>query len=391
LNTRTKKLGDVVEFIRGITFKPEDVIRANMHDAVVCMRTKNIQEHLDVADVIAVPDSFVRREELYLRSGDILISSANSWNLVGKVARVPELPYKATAGGFIAIVRAKPNQVDPEFLFRWLSSENSQAAIRTCGRQTTNISNLSVPRFLDLPIFVPEPHVQQRISAILDKADGLRCKRQKAIRLADELLQAAFHTHFGDPVTNSRNWDEREIAEIGKVTTGNTPSRDVSAYFGDAIEWIKSDNINTAGHWLTRAREGLSELGMKVARTAPSGSTLMTCIAGSPSCIGNVAMTDRTVAFNQQINAVTPHANIESEFVYALLLFSKRRIQATSTNSMKGMVSKGTLEKVRLIWPPADLRERFVLLFKQIQRLQSRMEAADASSLFNALQSELLV
>lgn len=231
---------------------------------------------------------------------------------------------------------------------------------------------------------------QRRIASILDKADSLRHKRQESIRLADEFLRSAFYEIFGDPVANNKNWGEREVAEIGKVTTGNTPSRDVDAYFGDALEWIKSDNINTAGHWLTKAREGLSELGATVARTAPSGSTLMTCIAGSPSCIGNVAMTNRTVAFNQQINAVTPLAGIEPEFVYALLLFSKGRIQAASTNSMKGMVSKGTLEKVRLIWPPVDLQKKFVQVFKQVQRLQSRMEAADASSLFNALQSKIL-
>lgn len=390
MSAGTKKLGDVVHFIRGITFKPEDVIAADTSDAVVCMRTKNIQERLEVADVIAVPESFVRREELFLRSGDILISSANSWNLVGKVAQVPELTYRATAGGFIAIVRAKPNEIDPEFLFRWLSSEDAQAAIRACGRQTTNISNLSVPRFLDLAIFVPEPHAQVRIATVLDKADRLRRKRQEAIRLADEFLRSAFYEIFGDPIGNSRHWPEREIAEIGKVTTGNTPSRDVDAYFGDAIEWIKSDNINTADHWLTQAREGLSELGATVARIAPSGSTLMTCIAGSPSCIGNVAMADRTVAFNQQINAVTPMAGIEPEFVYALLLFSQTRIQATSTNSMKGMVSKGVLERVRLIWPPAELQAKFVKLFKQVQKLQSRMEEAPTALLFSALQSKLL-
>lgn len=194
--SRNKKLGDVVDFIRGITFKPEDIVSVTDAHAVVCMRTKNIQEQLEDDDLIAVPESFVRRDELFLQEGDILISSANSWNLVGKVARVPALPYRATAGGFIAIVRAKPGAIQPDYLYRWLASDSNQAAIRACGRQTTNISNLSVPRFLDLPIALPERADQVRAAAVLDKADSLRRKRQEATRLADEFLKAVFFERF---------------------------------------------------------------------------------------------------------------------------------------------------------------------------------------------------
>lgn len=239
-------------------------------------------------------------------------------------------------------------------------------------------------------VSVPPIAEQKRIAAILDKADSLRRKRREAIVLVDDFLRAVFFELFGDPNVNDKRWPERAIADISKVTTGSTPPREVAAYYGDAIEWIKSDNINTPSHWLTHAREGLSELGTSIARTVPAGSTLMTCIAGSASCIGNVALSDRKVAFNQQINAMTPAFGIEPEFLYGLLLYSKPRIQATSTNSMKGMVSKGVLEKVNLIWPPADLQKKFVKIFKHVERLRSRMEDAEASTLIAALQSKLL-
>lgn len=390
MNVPHVRLDEAVEYIRGITFKPEDVIDMRSVGAVVCMRTKNIQGMLDESDLIAVPSGVVKREELYLRPGDVLISSANSWNLVGKVVPVPELNYRATAGGFIAIVRARAEVVDARYLFHWLNADATQAKIRNCGRQTTNISNLSSNQFLDLVLPRPPLAEQQRIAAILDKADSLRRKRQEAIRLADEFLRAAFIDMFGDPTANNRQWPERTIVEIAIVTTGNTPSRDNDAYYGNFIEWIKSDNINTASHWLTPAREKLSELGASVGRAAPAGSTLMTCIAGSASCIGNVAMTDRKVAFNQQINALTPRAGIAPEFLYSLLLLSKARIQSVSTNSMKGMVSKGVLERISLIWPPEKLQAQFVEIFQRVQKLRSRMEVADASSLLTALQAKLL-
>jgi type I restriction enzyme S subunit len=124
--------------------------------------------------------------------------------------------------------------------------------------------------------------------------------------MADELLQSAFLDRFGDPLTNKKGLPTAPINELGRVVTGNTPPRANPENYGNAIEWIKSDNINTPEHFLTPADEYLSEVGKLQGRTVPAGSTLVTCIAGSPSVIGNAALADREVAFNQQINAVVP-------------------------------------------------------------------------------------
>ena len=139
----SKKLGDVADFVRGITFKPDDVIGMDTANAVACMRTKNVQSDLDLSDVWGVPASFVKRDEQYLREGDILVSSANSWNLVGKCSWVPKLPYRATIGGFISCLRRISQNLDERYLFHWFSSEPVQALVRNCARKTTNISNLS--------------------------------------------------------------------------------------------------------------------------------------------------------------------------------------------------------------------------------------------------------
>jgi type I restriction enzyme S subunit len=174
---------------------------------------------------------------------------------------------------------------------------------------------------------------------------------------------------------------------LADVKTGNTPPRDIPAYYGDHIEWIKSDNIKSPSHYLTKATEYLSRAGVKVGRTAPSGATLVTCIAGSPACIGNAALADRQVAFNQQINALVPKDDIEPEFLYANVLFSKPKIQAASTQGMKGMVSKSALAQVRLIAPPARLRKRFVQFFLRIHATSRRLEAAavESEQLFQSL------
>ena len=200
------KLGDVARFIRGITFKPEDVVPFGTENSIACMRTKNVQTLLDERDVLAIPARFVKRLEQYLIAGDILVSSANSWNLVGKCCWVGNLEYKATLGGFISAIRADTKQIEPRYLYHWFSAPHTQNLVRNCGRQTTNISNLDIPRCLDLPLPLPPLAEQKRIAALLDKADSLRQKRREALAKLDSLVQSVFLEMFGDPVTNPKGW-----------------------------------------------------------------------------------------------------------------------------------------------------------------------------------------
>lgn len=221
-----KKLGDVADFVRGITFKPDDVIDIDTANAVACMRTKNVQIDLDLSDVWGVPASFVKRNEQYLREGDILVSSANSWNLVGKCSWVPKLPYRATIGGFISCLRRTSQNLDEKYLFHWFSSGPVQALVRNCARKTTNISNLSFEQCLALEIPLPPLEEQKRIAAILDQADDIRRKRQHAIERLNQLGQAIFHEMFGDPAIGVGVPPSVPIGSLVEKVSSWNPPRD---------------------------------------------------------------------------------------------------------------------------------------------------------------------
>ncbi|MEW8261259.1 MAG: restriction endonuclease subunit S, partial [Candidatus Thiodiazotropha taylori] len=190
MNIPTVPLSDVLTYIRGITFKPDDLVEPYSEGSVVCMRTKNIQQTLEDADVISVPQEFVKRDEQFLEEGDILISSANSWELVGKSVRVPTLDYKCTAGGFISVLRPNRNLVSPDYLYRFITYGSTQHDIRHLGRQTTNISNLDRERFLKLKIPLPPLPIQKQIAALLEKADTLRSQCKQMEQELNQLAQS---------------------------------------------------------------------------------------------------------------------------------------------------------------------------------------------------------
>lgn len=221
----TEPLGGVCEFIRGISFRPTDLVEAGSPNSLACFRTKNVQVSLEADDLIHIPRSFVKSDRQIVREGDVLISTANSNNLVGKCCFVPRLDYPATLGGFIAAVRASPTRLQPRFLFYWLSSPPTQERFRGLARQTTNISNLPLADVAKEPAPLPPLAEQERIVKLLDEADELRKLRAQADRHTSSLIPALFYEMFGDPSTNPKGWPVRSVEEIavnGKrgVTTG---------------------------------------------------------------------------------------------------------------------------------------------------------------------------
>jgi len=234
--------------------------------------------------------------------------------------------------------------------------------------------------------FPPLPE-QQRIARILEQADRLRRLRRYALALSDTFLPAAFRQMFGDPQGRGGNWERAEIGDLGLVTTGNTPSRANPEFYGADVEWIKTDNLVVGLLHPTKAAEALSQKGTAVGRTVNSGAVLMTCIAGSRASIGTVALADRKVAFNQQINAISPKAGIDGLFLYGLMVTAKPLLERSTTSAMQHMITKSRLEEIALIKPPQSLQQRFAALVERHERLRATQREAlrQADHLFQSL------
>ena len=300
----------------------------------------------------------------------------------------PVNEHRQIASGEWIIFRDE--RIWPKYL-RWLLVGDvfHSAFMRTVSGVGGSLLRARPAEVSKIQIPLPPLDEQKRIAGILDAAEALRAKRREALAQLDTLLQSTFLDMFGDPVTNPMGWDTSALGEVGEVITGNTPSRKCPEYYGEDIEWIKSDNINDPSFVLTEAEERLSIAGKAVARTSPSGSILVTCIAGSPSCIGNAAIADREVAFNQQINAFVPGDRIALWFAFGMFWVDKRLVQSASTSSMKGMVSKSAFSAISIPIPPNSLQRRFAAIVKSVeqQKARQRTHLAELDTLFASLQS----
>ena len=290
--------------------------------------------------------------------GDIVFNNTNSPELVGKTAYY-DVTDVAVISNHMTRIRVDAEMVDAEFLARFLHHLWQTGQSRDLAKQWVSQAAIDQDALSGFQILLPPLPEQHRIASILSHAAGLRRQRRAADELVQKFLPALFHEMFGNPLKNERSWVLKPLGKMGEVVTGNTPPRKDSTNYGDYIEWVKTDNLDGASGSVTPALEKLSEKGSRIARIVPPGSTLVACIAGSLESIGRAAITDREVAFNQQINAIIPADSVNPFFLYFAIRLAKPLIQDKAGGMLKYIVNKSRFESVRIIAPPKDLQDDF--------------------------------
>ena len=386
----TSKLGDVARFVRGITFKPDDLVPLLSDGAVACMRTKNVQSEIDLNDVWGVPKNFVKRSEQFLNEGDILVSTANSWNLVGKCCWVPELQWPATLGGFISALRADTRKIDPRFLYHWLATDITQARVRSCARQTTNIANLSIPQCLEIEISLPLLEEQQRISAILDQADELRGKRQRALDRLSQLGNAIFIEMFGDPVQNPFDLPVRRLGDVGSLDRGVSKHRPRNdpALLGGVHPLIQTGDVANADGYIRHFSSTYSDLGLRQSRKWPVGTLCITIAAN----IGKTAILGIEACFPDSVVGFSPGSSTNAEYVQHWMGRIQKRLEEIAPQSAQKNINLAILRALPIPVPPVDDQKKFALRIQALEAQKESLRRArdEADLLFASLQNHAL-
>lgn len=366
------KLGDVATYINGYAFKPED----RGEEGLPIIRIQDLTGN--AYDLGFYNGEYP--EKIGINDGDVLISWSASlgvyvWNR-----------GKALLNQHIFKVMFDKAEIDKNYFVYAVRQKLDEMGRKTHGATMKHIVKKD---FDATQIPYPSLEEQSEIAANLDKVSNVIENRKQELQLLDTLIKARFVEMFGDPRSNPYGFSKKMLKDTCKVITGNTPSRSVEEYYGDYVEWIKTDNIVSGLLNPTKASEKLSEEGMKVGRTVGKDSILMACIAGSIASIGRVCITDRTVAFNQQINAVVPE-DYDILFLYVLLQSSKEYLVEEINMALKGILSKSKLEGKEFIVPPMELQNEFADFVHQTDKSKVAVQKAldETQLLFDSLMQQ---
>ena len=162
-------LSEIAIFERGITFPSSAKETASTENNIACARTANVQENFDIKDLIYVDRAFVKNNaNKKLKINDIIISTANSLELVGKSCIVDELNQEMTFGGFVTVIRGVA--FDCRYLHLCLKNKFLKGEFADKSTQTTNIANITYDDLAKIMINLPPLAEQKRIVTAIETA-----------------------------------------------------------------------------------------------------------------------------------------------------------------------------------------------------------------------------
>lgn len=301
------------------------------------------------------------RARQLIRTGDILVSTVRP-NLNGVAAVTDEFDGATASTGF-CVLRPRSEKLSSRYLMHWVRSPQF---VEQMTRQATGASYPAVTDRIVKASLIPLPPLdeQQRIAAILDKADALRRKRKRGLELFDDLLTSIFVNTFGDPVENSR---KNEIVQVGEVTTCIVPGRDKPKSFTGTIPWITTGELIPLGHTTSEcAKLHLSEREIAVvgARTIPAGSVVMTCVGE----LGLTSIAADPMVINQQLHSFQCSDKLTPEYLMYALAYQREYMLRRATQTTLPYMNKTVCNSIPIQLPPLELQKKFTDRFHQIKR-----------------------
>ncbi|WP_396268629.1 restriction endonuclease subunit S [Ideonella sp.] len=392
----TTTLEVATKVIRGITFPATAKEPVPTAENVCCLRTANIQKEVTWGDVYYVDRQYVKREEQFVQAGDILMSMANSYELVGKVAHVKSVPSSTAFGAFLSAVRPTP-VIDGRYLFHFLRSDRVQLELREGSSQTTNIANISVGRLntIALPL---APRAEQtriadqldtllaRIKACNDHLDTipglLKRFRQAVLELG---LSGDLNTVLREGSAIERDaWTPTTLGEIAGIGTGSTPLRSNGSYFAPSgTPWITS--AATGSRYVDQAQEYVTPAAIAAHRLKvyPPG-TLLVAMYGEGKTRGQVSELRIHATINQACAAVTVDTALaRTAFVKLALLVQYEQMRAMAEGGNQPNLNLSKVKAIPILLPP--LREQDEII-RSVESLLRQAEAIEVH--YNAIREQ---
>ena len=372
------RLGECIEQIRGVSYKPEDLHDSLDADSVILLRANNIKDgQLNFDDVVYVDKTRVKNSQ-FLKQGDILVcASSGSKDLVGKAAYVDK-DMTVTFGAFCKVVR--PIIKNPKYIAHYFQSPIYRQEISNLS-SGANINNIRNEHIDELMITLPDEDIQIQTVGLLDKVSILLALRKKQLSKLDELVKSRFIEMFGDPVVNPMNWETSLLKNVtSKIGSGATPKGGKESYQNEGVTLIRSMNVHDGRFEYKDLAYITDEQAKQLDNVIIEENDVFINITGASvarSCIVPKHILPARV--NQHVAIIRCIPSILNP-VFANNMFLNISFKGQlldigeSGGATRQAITKQQLEILDVILPPIDLQNEFAVFAEQIGKLKSEIK-----------------
>ncbi|MHA3460637.1 restriction endonuclease subunit S [Yersinia enterocolitica] len=316
------------------------------------------------------------------------------------VGRLAILGINAATNQAICNIRPDTTIADMKYLYYFLKSKFSYFVENAVGGAQPNISQ-GLIKSLEVPL--PSLSEQKRIAGILDKADGIRQKREQAIKLAGDFLRATFLEMFGDPVENPKRWKKNKIKKgVLDIISGWSATGDNQPCKCDEFGVLKISSV-TSGIFKPEENKVVDRENIPVSKKLimPKKGDLLFSRANTRELVAaicmvnqdydNIFLPDKLWSIKLNYELLLP------EFFIFLIQNEKVRElltkQATGTSGSMLNISKGKFEETEIIYPDLDVQQKFCTLFNKTMLCKNKIIKSNklAEESFNSLSKKAFI
>ncbi|MCS5694047.1 restriction endonuclease subunit S [Cyanobium sp. FGCU-6] len=270
------------------------------------------------------------------------------------------------------IVEPISESLDCRYLYHFLDSYLIELRKLSIGGV---IRYIKLGNLTEAQIPLPPLEEQRRIAAILDKRHSLEEKIKRRGLLQEDLWKAEFVKRFGNPFAHQSPYPLWKLGEIASTSSGGTPRREVGAFFGGSIPWVKSGELSnplveSTEEFLTE--EGLDSSSAKILNPGVVLLAMYGATAGAVSILGIQAST------NQAICAIDAHDRLDSIYLADYLRLITPALLAKRIGGAQPNLTQEIIRNI-LIPVPGEDSQRFYVSFR---KQMANVETCFSSSLF---------
>ena len=277
------------------------------------------------------------------------------------------------------------------FLLRTLSLNTFDTAAAVPG--------LSRDSFYNIETKIPSLPIQQKIASVLSAYDDLIEVNERKIKILEEmarLIYKEWFVKFRFPLARRSHsegggykkakmveselgmipegWEICQLASLGKVITGKTPSTKDIENFGGYMPFITIPDMHNKV-FIIETERYLSEKGLNTqsSKTLPRNAICVSCIA----TMGLVVITTENSQTNQQINSIILEDLSILEYLFFVLKFLRSKITLYgSSGTAANILNKDKFSRLRIVKPKNEIIKQFHYIvepiFKQIENIMKQ-------------------
>ncbi len=145
-------------------------------------------------------------------------------------------------------------------------------------------------------------------------------------------------------------WERKRLGDVGKITSGGTPSRYKKEYWNGNIPWISTTLINF--NTINNTEEFITNKGLasSSAKLFPK-ETLLMAMYGQGKTRGKVAILGIEASTNQACCAIITNGNLNTDYLFQNLVRKYNEIRKLSNDGGQKNLSSGLIKNIQISFP----------------------------------------